>query len=81
MSSIFMVSISRKLFYKDHIYIELYNIPKIVYKVRVITIVINRGGANVSQLLINRERVFKREYYLISEYKIVNKNLLYIYRF
>jgi hypothetical protein len=48
-----------------------------VYKVRVITIVINRGGASVSQLLINRERVFKRKYYMISEYKIVNKNLLF----
>jgi hypothetical protein len=33
------------------------------------------GRASVSQFLINRERVFKREYYLISEYKIVNKNL------
>jgi hypothetical protein len=38
--------------------------------------VINWGGASVSQLLINRERVFKKEY-LISEYKIVNKNLLF----
>jgi hypothetical protein len=40
-------------------------------------IVLSRGGASVSQLLINRERVFKREYYPISEYKIVNKNLLF----
>jgi hypothetical protein len=45
--------------------------------VRIITIVINWGGASVSQLLINRERIFKREYYLISEYKIVNKNVLF----
>jgi hypothetical protein len=37
----------------------------------------NWGGARASQLLINRERVFKREYYLISEYKIANKNLLF----
>jgi hypothetical protein len=40
-------------------------------------IVINLGGASVSQLLINREHVFKSEYYLISEYKIINKNLLF----
>jgi hypothetical protein len=40
-------------------------------------IVINWGGAIISQLLINCERVFKRGYYLISEYKIVNKNLLF----
>jgi hypothetical protein len=40
-------------------------------------IVISRGGASVSQLLINRKRVFKSKYYLISEYKIVNKNLLF----
>jgi hypothetical protein len=40
-------------------------------------IVIKRGGASVSQLLINLERVFKGEYYLISEYKILNKYLLF----
>jgi hypothetical protein len=48
-----------------------------VYKVCVMTIVINRGGASVSQFLISRERVFKREYYRISEYKIINENLLF----
>jgi hypothetical protein len=39
--------------------------------------IVKNWGANVSQFLINRERVFYREYYLISEYKIVNKNLLF----
>jgi hypothetical protein len=45
--------------------------------VRIVTIVINWGRTIVSQLLINRECVFKRKYYRISEYKIVNKNLLF----
>jgi hypothetical protein len=69
-----MVSISRKLFYKDHMYRNISYTKNKVYKVRVITIVIKLGGASASQLLINRERVFKKN---ISEYNIINKKLLF----